>query len=212
MPSYYLIDQCALIDPFVSRIPAVQTGNWRIGHHLRKVPTEYGEHLIGNKREPFDHRINLLLKDITLISSGNLTDINRLRAIWRVNTGFHRNIDFSDYTDKNIWIPISLKEEIHYIDSWNNSIRNIIFNGIITFQSKKPTLATSILAFVNPGNEYIVYINDRYVDSISVGQETEASIINLIEPTLVHSIRFEATEADYLQMPFNRIIDLIVQK
>ena len=32
------VDTCALADPFLSRIPAIQYENWRIGHHIRKVP------------------------------------------------------------------------------------------------------------------------------------------------------------------------------
>ena len=33
--SYHLVDICDLSDPFISRLPAVQTSNWKTGHNIR---------------------------------------------------------------------------------------------------------------------------------------------------------------------------------
>ena len=45
--SKFHIDPCALTDPFLSRLPAIRYPDWRIGHHFRKVPLEFGLHKIG---------------------------------------------------------------------------------------------------------------------------------------------------------------------
>ena len=45
--STHLIDLCALSDPFLSKIPAIHAENWRIGHHIRKMPRDYGEYVLG---------------------------------------------------------------------------------------------------------------------------------------------------------------------
>ena len=106
-PSFFFIDQCGLTDPLISRIPAVQSEVWRIGHHLRKIPTEYGEFIIGNVNEIPDKQINPLLQDITLLTSGRLTNLNRLFAIWRVNTGYYSEIDFTNYIKQiNCWLAL----------------------------------------------------------------------------------------------------------
>ena len=44
----HLIDLCALADPFLSKIPAIHAEHWRIGHHIRKMPRDYGEYIMGN--------------------------------------------------------------------------------------------------------------------------------------------------------------------
>ncbi len=200
-PSYQYIDQCALTDPFLARIPAVHTRIWRIGHHFRKIPTEYGEYLLGNVTEIPDKNIISLLKDMTLITYGKLNDFNRFSAIWRVNTGYYSKINFAEYIDTNIWIPITNKVQIYNVNNWNNTLRYIFFNGIVSIQSEKPTLATSISVILNWGYEYELYINDMYVQNIRQEPEDVAKIIEFAEPTMINSIKFEAIDSVYLDIP-----------
>ena len=207
-PSFFYVDQCALTDPLISRIPAVHSDLWRIGHHYRKIPTEYGEFVIGNVDKIPDNNINTLLRDIALLSSGKLNDLDRLTAIWRVNSGFYSEIDFTNYIDKNIWVPKTTKvQQVKTVD-WNNIPKEIVFNGIVSLHSKAPTLATKLSFFVNMGNEYEVSVNDLHVINITQKQKDLPTTITLTKPTNVHSIRLRAINSDYQGMPLIVIREL----
>ena len=203
----YIIDQCALSDPFLARIPAIQSEIWRIGHHFRKMPTEYGEYMIGNIDAIPDKKLNPLLNDIMLISTGKLTDYNRLSAIWRINSGYYSNIDFSDYTSTNVWVPKTLTEQIYTTENWDNSVENINFNGILAIESKTPTLATSMRLIINNGYKYEVYINDRYLTNV-LNNKIEPTTIKFPIPTMVKSVKFVAIHTDYKVLPVIKVYKL----
>lgn len=80
----YFIDNCALADAFLSRLPAVQYPHWRIGHHYRRIPVGYGEYLTKQKEI---ERVELrpLLHDVTELVSGDLFSRKRWKAIIRIN-------------------------------------------------------------------------------------------------------------------------------
>ena len=91
------IDRCGLTDPFLSRLPSQRTNLWKIGHFYRKVPKDYGEYLVGNINLLPDISLNPLLHDIDLATKGKIFNVDRFSAIWRLNTGFYRNLDLSKY-------------------------------------------------------------------------------------------------------------------
>ena len=83
----YIIDVCGLSEPFLSRIPAVRLDNWKIGHHYRKIPTGYGEFLVGKIDELPDLSLNPFVNDISLLTSGSLVSMQRFfrnlaRKLW----------------------------------------------------------------------------------------------------------------------------------
>ena len=57
-----LVDNCGLTDPFLSRLNAKKTQNWRIGHLEREVPAAYLNYL---KNKQF----NFINKDDSLLHS-----------------------------------------------------------------------------------------------------------------------------------------------
>lgn len=88
----FYIDKCALTDPLLSQLPAMQKTNWRIGHQVRKVPTNYTQSVIDNRTRLKDHRLNSLYQDIKIVTQGELFSISRLKAIWKINThDYHIN-------------------------------------------------------------------------------------------------------------------------
>ena len=93
--STHLIDLCALSDPFLSRIPAIQIENWRIGHHVRKIPQDYGEFLLGNVTEIPDKNLHGLLNDVKLLAWSDLFSMDRMKAIFRVHSNYYSNLDFT---------------------------------------------------------------------------------------------------------------------
>ena len=195
--SIYLIDLCALSDPFLSRIPAVKIEFWVIGHHFRKLPMDYGEYLIGNISKLPDDSLNNLLSDITLLTRGNLSDPSRLAAIWRVNSGYYSNIDFSNYTNEDVWIPKTSKEEVQIIESWSIDFQARIFNNNLKLISKNETPASAILLDLDSGYYYDVYVNEKFITNLFQPKFGAYQIIDLPVPTKVKSIKIEAVNSIY---------------
>ncbi|MCR5267286.1 MAG: glycosyltransferase family 39 protein [Lachnospiraceae bacterium] len=83
----YLNDQYALGDPFLSKLPAVLEENWRIGHMWREVPEGYYESAYTNENHVEDPNLHQYLDVIRLITRGELTDPERIRAIVDINLG-----------------------------------------------------------------------------------------------------------------------------
>ena len=119
-PQHYLIDECALTSVFLARLPAVNPMrdvdllrdywqdpklyqlfgvvtpaistkySWRIGHHFRALPAGYEEFVTGDRAALPDPKLNSLLQDVTLLTTGeDLFARDRLAAIWRLHTGYH---------------------------------------------------------------------------------------------------------------------------
>ena len=103
----FLIDHCGLTDALLSRLPAIRLENWRIGHHFRKVPTNYGDFLIGRAPAIEDAELQDLVDDVQLAVSGPLFAAGRLGAIVRLNGGASYDFDREKYADPAVYIPAS---------------------------------------------------------------------------------------------------------
>ena len=92
-PHYYLLDECALADPLLARLPAVFKEEWRPGHFRRWVPTGTASRwrAEATHQEPAAAQFYDHLSRIT--RSGRPVSSERLRAIWRMNTGAYATID-----------------------------------------------------------------------------------------------------------------------
>lgn len=84
-PRLIIIDTYALADPLLARLPIPDPHRWRIGHFLRDVPPGY----VLARETGFTGRmpaqIRALYEPLRLITSGDLWDMNRLRAILYFN-------------------------------------------------------------------------------------------------------------------------------
>lgn len=82
-----LLNPFALSDPFLARIPV--SGEWRIGHFPRQIPTAYIQELQGQSYKFKEPGLKALHKDITLITRSNdLFSKERWQAIIRQNLYF----------------------------------------------------------------------------------------------------------------------------
>jgi arabinofuranosyltransferase len=98
-PLTHLLDECALADPLLARLPAVFNHDWHPGHFRRMIPEGY--------RESLERKTNALVRpalrrgyeDLRLATrSRDLLSLERLAAIWRLNTGASfRDIDRAYY-------------------------------------------------------------------------------------------------------------------
>jgi arabinofuranosyltransferase len=92
-PYIHLLDECALADPLLARLPAVFNPAWRTGHYRRMIPNGYRESLQTSAnliQDPDLHRFYDQLRLVTRSERFFTTD--RLRAIVALNTGRSRAV------------------------------------------------------------------------------------------------------------------------
>jgi len=98
-PYIHLLDECALADPLLARLPAIFNADWRTGHYRRMIPVGYRESLetsTNQLRDPALHRFYDQLRLIT--RSDRLFARDRLAAIVAMNLGkYDHDIDAQFY-------------------------------------------------------------------------------------------------------------------
>lgn len=85
-PGVYVLDELALGDALLARLPARRLDRWRIGHFQRTLPDGYLETLKTGENRLADHNLARFYDQLTQITRGNLFDRERWRAIWLINT------------------------------------------------------------------------------------------------------------------------------
>ena len=86
-PYKHMLDECALADPLLARLPAVYNDEWRPGHFRRMIPDGYRESLERSANLLTDADLAAFYDQLRLITRAPLFAPGRLRAIWRMNTG-----------------------------------------------------------------------------------------------------------------------------
>ena len=86
-PAAHLIDQCALADPLLAHLPAERTRQWRIGHFLRQLPTDYEASVAQRANLLTDPRTHAYYESIRTVTRGRLTSLDRLREVARLTLG-----------------------------------------------------------------------------------------------------------------------------
>lgn len=80
-PHVYVIDELALADPLLARIPPDVSDGWRVGHLRRRIPAGYVETIESGQNRIADARIAEMYERGRLITQGDLFDKQRWRAI-----------------------------------------------------------------------------------------------------------------------------------
>jgi arabinofuranosyltransferase len=86
-PGVYTIDQFALVDPLLARLPVKDKLNWRIGHFERDIPDGYLETLGTQKNVIQNPALAEYYEKLTLLTTGPLWNKARIQSIWNFNTG-----------------------------------------------------------------------------------------------------------------------------
>ncbi len=89
--SLHVVDYCGLTDPVLARIDAGPIGIWRIGHHIRGIPDNYDEVLLGRAAALSVPELQPLYADMALIATAPLWSEARLAALARRVLGTGRN-------------------------------------------------------------------------------------------------------------------------
>jgi arabinofuranosyltransferase len=85
-PYIHLLDECALADPLLARLPAVFNPEWRTGHYRRMIPAGYVESLENSTNQIQDPELRQYYDQLRLITRGRpLFSAERLRAIVSMN-------------------------------------------------------------------------------------------------------------------------------
>jgi arabinofuranosyltransferase len=109
-PYVHLLDECALADPLLARLPAVFNPDWRTGHYRRMIPDGYRESLETSSnqlRDPDLHRFYDQLRTIT--RSDRLFTRDRLRAIVALNLRRYDR-DFNRHFYRHAGSVVSLEQ------------------------------------------------------------------------------------------------------
>jgi arabinofuranosyltransferase len=84
-PSVHLIDQCALADPLLARLPPKHNFNWRPGHFIRQIPTDYVDTVRQRKGSLPDVAVNDLYIAMQSITRDPLFSLDRWRNLINLN-------------------------------------------------------------------------------------------------------------------------------
>lgn len=83
-----LIDEYAISDPLLARLPVVDTKRWRIGHFQRRIPEGYMKSLLTDTAALKDPRLNEFYRKLRLITQGkDLWAAERIEAMVEMNLG-----------------------------------------------------------------------------------------------------------------------------
>jgi arabinofuranosyltransferase len=80
-PGTTIIDNMALTDPLLARLPITDPAYWRIGHFYRATPVGYWQAIKTGDSSAMGPELAPKWERLRLITSGNLWDMNRLKAI-----------------------------------------------------------------------------------------------------------------------------------
>ena len=84
-PNIYVLDNFALSDPILARLPATQ--DWDPGHFRREIPEGYIETLESGENQIADPNLSLYYSKLQILISEPIWDSDRMVEIWKFNTG-----------------------------------------------------------------------------------------------------------------------------
>ncbi len=91
-PKVILVDQLALSDPLLARLPALSAQQLRIGHLERPIPEGYLETLMTGENRLQDKNLAAYYDKLQLVTRGPLLSWERLKTIWEMNLGKYEHL------------------------------------------------------------------------------------------------------------------------
>jgi arabinofuranosyltransferase len=86
-PSVHVIDDYALADALLARLPVIDKNVWRAGHFQRKVPAGYQQSWMDHENEVEDPSLKQYWGQLEKVVAGPIFSASRWRAIWGFHTG-----------------------------------------------------------------------------------------------------------------------------
>jgi len=209
-PGMHYIDNCALADPLLARLPAKENPHWRIGHFYRQLPTNYKESLEQGKNLLADQKTARYWESIRAITRGPLFNKDRFVEIARLNFGLVEQPDREMYRAKYIPRSTSITEinesDVKIIRTegspWN-ATGNIIFDSALDIALSKVVNVKSIDVSLDNNDIYELagVRNDEWISLAMVGPRNTRGLarykITLDSPvTDIKKIRVTAKSGD----------------
>jgi arabinofuranosyltransferase len=113
-PRTYMLDECALADPLMARLPAIWKEEWRPGHYRRMVPEGYRESVQQDTNQLRDSRLAQYYTALrTVVRGPSLWSWDRLRTIWSLNVGqLDAHIDRQFYKFEGAATPLGSLSQV----------------------------------------------------------------------------------------------------
>jgi len=109
-PGVFIVDELALTDPLLARMPALRVPYWRIGHFFRRVPEGYME-TVGRKKVAIaDSSVADYYARLRLVTEGPIWSGARWREIGRFLVGAN-----AELVDEGEW-QTPTESEVHRFD------------------------------------------------------------------------------------------------
>lgn len=99
-PAIHVVDELALGDPLIARLPAIENKGWRIGHFQRKVPDGYLKTLREGGNHFTDKNLGEYYKALRVITRAPILNWHRLRLVWKFNLGRYDHLIDSEGESK----------------------------------------------------------------------------------------------------------------
>ncbi len=208
-PGAHFIDECALADPLLARLPALFNPNWRIGHYVRQLPTDYRESIATHENLLTDPVVKDYYDAIRKITRGPLISRERLRAIYEVNFGKIEKPDWNKYRNE----PIPRSSKIAHADAANlnkpvdggswSAVGNVQFSTILNIRLDHKISFGEIDISVDNNDTYRieVYSDGKWLEVATILPSPTAGMVRhkiiLLTPTpMTDNVRVIAVSGD----------------
>lgn len=154
-PNRFFIDNCALVDPLLARLPAKYNKHWRIGHFYRQLPNGYLETIMTQSNSITDPDVKKFYDAIASITKGELNTFSRIKNIIRVNSGAIYIKDKDKYRYTSItYSPLIIDYELlnhSAIDSgeWDKKGSTIFLQALLIKLPKNTEIISMDLSLAN---------------------------------------------------------------
>lgn len=88
-PFVHVIDQVALADPLLARLPTSYPEHWGPGHYFRDLPLGYVETINQRRNMIVDTNLAAYYDKIAFVTQGKLLSLKRLRVAFELNLGLY---------------------------------------------------------------------------------------------------------------------------
>lgn len=164
-PQVHVVDELALGDALLARLPARRVDQWRIGHFQRTLPAGYLESIRSRINQLADSNLAKYYDALLLVIQGKLIDPLRLAAIWKLNSGQYDGlIDFDSYRyPKLVLVQLSQIDQAKgHGSAWDAGDNFIFGESGIEIVLNQRSWAKQIELSLDGDNAYqVVYLDEN---------------------------------------------------
>ncbi|MFT9850467.1 hypothetical protein [Aneurinibacillus sp. REN35] len=106
-PKLHIIDSFALSEPLLARLPISEYPKWRIGHYTRIMPEGYRDTIASGVNRIKDPNLAAYYDKLSFIIAGDLFSMERIKEIWKLNTGQYDHLLAAYKEPKRVTLPLA---------------------------------------------------------------------------------------------------------